>query len=271
MDGREGTQSTKNGAEKISQFFAISCGLKIVMSAESAKFKHESGCRFILMKKWIFNYLHRLFPSDLEEFRHAMISYSQFGEDLLIQEILGYERRDIFYIDIRAFHPNSKSNTYIFYRRGGKSICVEPNPSARALWQKFRPRDIFVSKGATGGASCHLNYVTDPGSGAQNSFQTQSNSGSSLEYKIECINIRQLVADLLPAGQSVDLLSVDGEGMDIDLIRNFPFDLALPRVIVVEDFEYSEKSKIHLIMNEIGYKIGAYTKISKIFLDKSVI
>ena len=219
------------------------------------------------MKKWISNYLHRPFPSSFEEFRHAMVSYSQFGEDLLVQEILGYDRRDIFYIDIGAFHPNSKSNTYIFYKRGGKGICVEPNPSARALWQKFRPRDIFVSKGATGGASCHLNYVTDPGSGAQNRFQTQCNSGRSFQHEIECVNIRQLVAEFLPAGQSVDLLSVDCEGMDMDLIRNFPFDLVRPRVVVVEDFEYSEKSEIHLLLANLGYEINAYAKITKIFVD----
>lgn len=53
-----------------------------------------------------------------------MISYSQFGEDLLAQEILGYERCDIFYIDIGAFHPISKSNTYIFYKRGSRGhVC----------------------------------------------------------------------------------------------------------------------------------------------------
>lgn len=213
------------------------------------------------------NYLHRPFPNSFEEFKHAMVSYSQFGEDLLVQEILGYDRRDIFYIDIGAFHPNSKSNTYIFYKRGGKGICVEPNPSARALWQKFRPRDIFVSKGATGGASCHLNYVTDPGSGAQNRFQTQCNSGRSFQHEIECVNIRQLVAEFLPAGQSVDLLSVDCEGMDMDLIRNFPFDLVRPRVVVVEDFEYSEKSEIHLLLANLGYEINAYAKITKIFVD----
>jgi hypothetical protein len=178
----------KKAAEKIFEFFAISCGSKIVMSPESAKIKHESKCRFILMKKWISNYLHRLFPNSFEEFKHAMVSYSQFGEDLLAQEILGYERRDIFYLDIGAFHPISKSNTYIFYKRGGRGICVEPNPKARALWRQFRPRDIFVSKGATGEESCHLNYVMDPGSGAQNSFQTKSNSGSSLQHEVECVN-----------------------------------------------------------------------------------
>ena len=109
--------------------------------------------------KFLKNYLHRPFPNSFEEFKHAMVSYSQFGEDLLVQEVLGYERRDIFYIDIGAFHPISKSNTYIFYKRGGRGICVEPNPNAKALWQKFRPRDIFIGKGVTGGENCRLAYI----------------------------------------------------------------------------------------------------------------
>jgi FkbM family methyltransferase len=217
--------------------------------------------------KFLKNYCHRPFPQSFEKFKHAMVSYSQFGEDLLAQEILGYERRDIFYIDIGAFHPISKSNTYIFYKRGGRGICVEPNPRARALWRQFRPRDIFVSKGATGGESCHLNYVTDSGYGAQNSFQTKSDSGSSLQHEVECVNIRQLVAEFLPSEQTVDLLSVDCEGMDIDLIRNFPFDLVRPRVVVVEDFEYSEKSEIHLLLANLGYEMKAYAKITKIFVE----
>lgn len=219
------------------------------------------------MKKWISNYLHRPFPNSFEEFKHAMVSYSQFGEDLLVQEILGYERSDIFYIDIGAFHPISKSNTYIFYKRGGRGICVEPNPNARALWQKFRPRDVFIGKGVTGGESCLLDYFIDSGSGAQNCFQSDANSGSSAQLEMECMNIRELVAKFLPTGQTVDLLSVDCEGMDIDLIRNFPFDLVRPRVVVVEDFEYSEESEIHLLMTSKRYEMKSYTKITKIFVD----
>ena len=63
------------------------------------------------------NYCHRPFPQSFEEFKHAMVSYSQFGEDLLVQEILGYDRKDVFYIELGAYQPISKSNTYIFYKR----------------------------------------------------------------------------------------------------------------------------------------------------------
>lgn len=217
--------------------------------------------------KFFKNYLHRPFPNSFEEFKHAMVSYSQFGEDLLVQEMIGYDRRDIFYIDLGAFHPMSKSNTYIFYKRGGRGICVEPNPKARALWKRHRPRDIFVGRGVTGGESCCLSYIVGSGSGAQNSFHSHGKTASSSHLEMECINIRELVAEFLPPAQSIDLLSVDCEGMDLDLIKNFPFDLVRPKVVLVEDFEYSEESEIHLIMTKSGYKFLAYKKITKIFID----
>ena len=213
------------------------------------------------------NYFFRPFPTHFCEFKNAMVSYSQFGEDLLVQEILGYQRRDIFYIDIGAFHPISKSNTYIFYKRGGKGICVEPNPLAKELWRRFRPRDIFVGNGVTGGLNCFLKYQTECGSGEQNHFNQFVSEESINTLNIQCINIRQLIEDFLPSGQPVDLLSLDCEGMDIDLIRNFPFDLVRPRVVLVEDFEYSEKSDIHMLMANSGYEMKSYAKITKIFVN----
>jgi hypothetical protein len=67
--------------------------------------------------------------------------------------------------------------------------------------------------------------------------------------------------------KSVDLLSVDCEGMDLDLIKNFPFDLARPKIVLVEDFDYSEESEIHRSMTNLGYEMKSYTKITKIFVD----
>jgi hypothetical protein len=35
----------------------------------------------------------------------------------------------------------------------------------------------------------------------------------------------------------------------------------------VEDFEYSEKSEIHLLLVDLGYEMKAYAKITKIFVE----
>jgi hypothetical protein len=55
--------------------------------------------------------------------------------------------------------------------------------------------------------------------------------------------------------------------MDLDLTKNFPFDIVRPKVVLVEDFSYSEESEIHLLLANLGYEMKAYAKISKIFVD----
>lgn len=212
------------------------------------------------------NYLHRPFPCSLEEFRHAMVSYSQFGEDLLVQEILGYDRTDVFYIELGAYQPISKSNTYIFYKRGGRGICVEPNPLAKKLWSDYRPRDIFVKKGVTGGVFCEMFYNTDGAGSSTNHFSQESNGASS--QQIELVNIRELIDEYLPAGQAVDLLTVDCEGMDLSILETFPFDKVRPRVIAVEDFDISGISDVHRYLQGLGYHFASLAKITKIFVSE---
>jgi hypothetical protein len=194
-----------------------------------------------------------------------MVSYSQFGEDLLVQEILGYERKDIFYIELGAYQPISKSNTYIFYKRGGRGICVEPNPLAKKLWERIRPRDIFVNAGVTGGVTCCMDYITDNAAAGMNHFCVESENGDS--NKIKVFNIRELLELYLPAGKNVDFLTIDCEGMDLQILESFPFEKVRPRVVAVEDFDYSEQSRIHLLMSKMGYEMKSYAKITKIFVD----
>jgi FkbM family methyltransferase len=220
--------------------------------------------------KWLRNYLRRPFPRSITEFKDAMVSYAQFGEDLLAQELLGYERSDVFYMDIGAFHPISKSNTYVFYQRGGRGICIEPNPEARALWQQFRPRDTFIGKGVTGGASGFLSYNSDDSKAGMNHFVEYQSNVYPDYLQLECVNIREIVTNLMTAGQRLDLLSIDCEGMDLEIIRSFPFDVVRPRVAIIEDFDYSEKSEISSLMHANGYKTVSYAKISKLFVDSRV-
>lgn len=214
--------------------------------------------------KFLKNYLHRPFPSSFEEFRHAMVSYSQFGEDLLVQEILGYERKDVFYIELGAYQPINKSNTYIFYKRGGRGICVEPNPIAQKLWSNFRPRDVFVNSGVTGGESCEMIYNTDGASGGTNHFSHESNSGGS--QRIKLVNICELIEKYLSTKQTVDFLTVDCEGMDLSILESFPFDKVRPRVIAVEDFDISGTSDVHRYLQRQGYHFASLAKITKIFV-----
>src|SRR3989344_2532261 len=54
-------------------------------------------------------------------------SYSQWGEDIIIDKLLGMKNKG-FYIDIGAYDPIRFSNTQRFYNKGWKGINIEPDP-----------------------------------------------------------------------------------------------------------------------------------------------
>ena len=70
-------------------------------------------------------------------------SYSQCGEDLIISGILG-SRHKIKYVDVGAGHPKLLSNTFLFYRRGGKGVCVEANPEQFNKLKRVRKKDLIL-------------------------------------------------------------------------------------------------------------------------------
>ena len=78
--------------------------------------------------------------------RSSGISYSQWGEDIIIDNLLGRKKRG-FYIDIGAYDPTRFSNTKRFYLRGWRGINVEPDPVRIKKFHKERPGDINLNIG----------------------------------------------------------------------------------------------------------------------------
>ena len=75
-------------------------------------------------------------------------SYSQCGEDLLVQYIFnlrGIQKPS--YIDIGANHPYFLSNTALFYEKGSRGINIEANPQLAENFKTHRPEDINLNIG----------------------------------------------------------------------------------------------------------------------------
>ena len=60
--------------------------------------------------------------------RGTFRSYSQFGEDALVNSLFRNKKYGI-YVDVGAYHPILYSNTYALYRRGWRGFAIDPNPS----------------------------------------------------------------------------------------------------------------------------------------------
>lgn len=215
----------------------------------------------------------RPWPASLAELRALRVSYSQFAEDLLATSLLGYERVDGLYVDVGCFDPIRFSNTYVFYRRGWRGVCIDPSPVAASAWNRTRPRDRFENVGIA--SSCgELTYLCSSRYPACNKLMRSDEAEAPqtdifderLRVPVERLEV-VLARRLGAAGSHIDLMSVDCEGMDLDVLRSNDFARFRPRVMIVEDHEPGYPTAITRHCVALGYSLASICQLSKIFVD----
>src|SRR5690242_18514402 len=78
----------------------------------------------------------------------SRISYAQCGEDLIMDLIFtGLRLPQPTYLDIGANDPVNFSNTYYFYQKGCRGVCVEPDPNLAEAFRRRRPKDTCLNAG----------------------------------------------------------------------------------------------------------------------------
>jgi len=206
----------------------------------------------------------------------SRVSYSQTGEDLILAHlfdaVLGKPK--INYLDVGANEPKKISNTYYFYKRGCRGICVEPNPELFRQLKRQRPGDICLNVGA-GVDHCESApfYVFTPHT--LSTFSPEESRryveiGTKLSKVIEIplIPLNAIIESHLPEG--VDLLSLDTEGLDLSILQSLDFERHRPRVICVETISFTTGKKDTEIIDFLttrNYRVFADTNINTIFLD----
>ena len=67
-------------------------------------------------------------------------SFSQFGEDLIINKILN-KISNGNYLDLGSFHPMHFSNTFLLYLKGWRGVNIDANKEMIDISKKIRPLD----------------------------------------------------------------------------------------------------------------------------------
>ena len=163
--------------------------------------------------------------------------WSQEAEDLFILELYQGKSPGV-YLDVGAHQPKKFSNTYKLYKLGWNGVCIDPNPEFKKLWAQQRPRDKFYNIGISQRKD-HLKYYkfSEP---AYNGFFDASVKDhqfvkSTLEeiVEIQTMPLRD-VLQMAEIFNTIDVLSIDVEGMDDEVLRTFPFEDYKPNIIVIE-------------------------------------
>jgi FkbM family methyltransferase len=180
-----------------------------------------------------------------------MQSYSQFGEDVLLWEHF-HGKADGFFVEAGANHPTLCSQTWLLEQRGWKGILVEPIGEKFELIRRERPasRVIRLALGAPeqrGRARFNVAAGNDALSGLS------LNEGVTAE-RVEEVEVRTLDDVLAEAGNPrLDLVSIDVEGVELEVLRGFDLARHRPAVLLVED--HLQKMKVHRHITRQNYRL----------------
>lgn len=205
-------------------------------------------------------------------------SWAQEGEDLVLKRIFG-DKRDGFYVDVGAHHPQRFSNTCLFYKMGWRGINIDAMPNSMRLFCGQRKRDINLEMGV-GLVAEDLNYYmfNEP---ALNGFseelsneraQTDNRFRIIAKKKIEVRPLAEILNAHVPDGQPIDFLTVDIEGLDFDVLKSNDWGRYRPQFVLVEILKSSlhevEESDVVRFMREKGYRVYAKC-INTVFFRRS--
>lgn len=168
----------------------------------------------------------------------GVIHYSQEGEDIGLVRMLGSSQKG-FFVDVGAHHATRFSNTYALYRKGWRGVNIDATPGSMDSFNRIRPEDINLEI-AVSDRNEKLAFSIFK-EGALNTFDSVlANSyvagGWELNGTVE-LSVRPLAdifAEYLPAGQKIDLLSIDVEGEDLAVLRSNNWEKYCPDTIVIE-------------------------------------
>jgi FkbM family methyltransferase len=207
---------------------------------------------------------------------HSRLSWSQEAEDLVLDKYFGHRARG-FYVDVGAHHPTRFSNTRLFYLRGWRGINIDAMPGSMKAFERDRPRDINLNIGiaANGGALTYYQYDEPALNGFVRGSETIASNRAKGAYRLlgtQTVEVAPLASVLerhLSHGQVIDFLSVDVEGLDLEVLKSNDWARFRPECVVVEldglRLEEALEDECCVFLRELDYRLYARTGKSTIF------
>lgn len=168
-------------------------------------------------------------------------TYSQEGEELIIRRFFQGHAPG-FYVDVGAHEPRRFSNTHFLYRAGWRGVDIDANPECVARLAKERHRDVCVNVGV-GPASAELSYFMFD-AWELNTFDRdiaaqREREGHPVRHtrQVPVRPLADLLAETVPVGQAIDLLTIDVEGLDLAVLESNDWSRFVPRLVLVEIYE----------------------------------
>lgn len=203
----------------------------------------------------------------IAKFKYNNLSYSQYGEDVILKHLLINKKKGVF-VDVGAHHPTIFSNTYALYREGWKGVNIDCAPGVMAAFKKERPLDINLEIGISAKNETLDFYIFSKS--ALNTFSREKahnleNQGYKIQnkVKIQTMPLRTILDNNLAPGCHIDFMNVDVEGLDLRVLQSNDWSKYKPDVIAIEGDNFAvenlSQSEIYIFLYNLGYKLKAFS------------
>jgi FkbM family methyltransferase len=205
-------------------------------------------------------------------------SYSQWGEDSVISQFLHSKTGS--YIDIGSGHPIKGNNTYFLYQRGWTGILIDPILHNSKLSKKYRHKDVFyktIVSNKNGNEQFweFRNYGLSTSDPVRASLLLKQGEALNARYDVTAISLNEILNEYLATNNDApELLSVDVEGLELQVLESNDWNIFKPKVICIEVLnndlqkEIFNNSQVFLFLSSRGYNLRASVGNSQIFVRK---
>lgn len=192
------------------------------------------------------------------------ISQSQIYQDIFVLNELDYKRNG-FFVEFGATNGKTMSNTYILEKEfGWNGILAEP----AICWhgELKSNRNCYIDTHCVWNKSNEVlkfNQVSVAEYSTIDGFKYTDHSKHNLNnsYEVETISLEDLLLKY-NAPQVIDYLSIDTEGSEYQILKNFNFSKYDIRIITCEHNLSPMRDKIYSLLIKQGYA-RKYTDFSR--------
>ncbi|AMK75086.1 MULTISPECIES: FkbM family methyltransferase [Methylomonas] len=208
--------------------------------------------------------------------------YSQEGQDLYLSTLLFNEFEHSaggYVVDVGCNHPEKYSNSKFFEKYFNcKTIAIDPIEEYRALWKELRPDAIFVATALGKSTSTVSLSIPESGSVYDDMFSSITGNNpkiggaSCVQRDVPCVTLASVIET--HRLDEITLLSIDVEGVELDVVEGIDFEKALIKCLIIENNTENlfGSEKIREFLRLKGYvffsRIGFYDDV---FLHKSLL
>lgn len=199
---------------------------------------------------------------------NGMQYYSQMYQDYYLDHYIFHGKENGVFLDVGANDPIQINNTYFFeHSRNWNGLAFEPMPKMNQRWKELRKVECMqIALGCKCGEMEFCEYEEDSMSGVSSTVNYDGKVANKYMVKVETLE------NLLKQHKitHVDFMSLDVEGMELDVLNGINFDEVSIDYIAIENNKGAKRERlIRDFLIKRNYNLKAKLWIDEIWEKKT--